>query len=319
MQFLKSAYNKTKNFVKDRYNLLFKGAAVNHLRIQDALRNSDGTYQLTIKFNSYTELKRYQKKLRRVTVSLSSAVAMIIVAVIASPYVMNPNKSSASTFLFKQIKWTTQDSNYANTANYPSDNSGFVKYNSKSSSIQITADASNSITMVTPSANSAGENATAIGSTHTVFVAGNMSDTMYKDVSGNLALKKLFGAACSLSGECAASAGSSCNDGTCGDWWNTSYCGVLVEKSVSTYSSDYTLAVSRCTSLGARLPTVSESSCLNANDIRFRLTAGAYWISGYGGCNAVYGPYGTLQGSSGGFFGPYCQSKTYTARSRCVK
>ena len=107
MQFLKSAYNKTKNFVKDRYNLLFKGAAVNHLRIQDALRNSDGTYQLTIKFNSYTELKRYQKKLRRVTVSLSSAVAMMLIVAIIAPSILNPKRSSAAGYAWTQTNWTS--------------------------------------------------------------------------------------------------------------------------------------------------------------------------------------------------------------------
>jgi hypothetical protein len=105
MNFFKRLLIKTKNFLKDRYHLLFKGAAENHLRIQQALQNPDGTYQMTLKFASYTELKKYQKKLRRITVSLSSAAAMIVVAFIVSPYIMNPNKSAASNYGWTQTAW----------------------------------------------------------------------------------------------------------------------------------------------------------------------------------------------------------------------
>ncbi|NTW26982.1 MAG: hypothetical protein HGA36_01525 [Candidatus Moranbacteria bacterium] len=96
---------KIKAKAVDHYHILFKSAAENHLRIQELIKNSDGTYQLTVKFGSYSELKNYQKKMRRLTVSLSSAMAMVIVAFIVAPYIMNPSRSSAANFLWSQTSW----------------------------------------------------------------------------------------------------------------------------------------------------------------------------------------------------------------------
>ncbi|KKQ45804.1 MAG: RCC1 repeat-containing protein, partial [Candidatus Moranbacteria bacterium GW2011_GWC2_37_8] len=104
---------------------LFKSAAVNHLRIQELMKNPDGTYQLTVKFGSYSELKNYQKKLRRLTVSLSSAVAMVAVAVIVAPYVMNPNRSSAANYSWVQASWDAVG-NIGATIEHPAQGTTYV-------------------------------------------------------------------------------------------------------------------------------------------------------------------------------------------------
>jgi hypothetical protein len=62
----------------DQYHILFKSAPLNHLRIQNATKNSDGTSPITLKFTSYTSLKRYQKKMRFMTASLSLVMLIAI-------------------------------------------------------------------------------------------------------------------------------------------------------------------------------------------------------------------------------------------------
>ena len=186
-----SRVKKIESFFQDRYHLLFKGAAENHLRIQNALKNPDGTYQLTIKFDSYTDLKKYQKKLRRMTVSLSGAMAMMIVAVIVAPYVMNPNKSAAANFIWIQNSWAGTAGATAATK------SGWTGYASKDAS--ITAGATVSLTQSTPSLT--GDGTTDYGGLASTPPAGffvDVSDANNK----KLALKKVIGAACSAAGEC---------------------------------------------------------------------------------------------------------------------
>ncbi|KKQ44420.1 MAG: hypothetical protein US63_C0027G0001, partial [Candidatus Moranbacteria bacterium GW2011_GWC2_37_8] len=50
---IKLFLSKIKTWITDHYHILFKSAAVNHLRIQELMKNPDGTYQLTVKFGSY--------------------------------------------------------------------------------------------------------------------------------------------------------------------------------------------------------------------------------------------------------------------------
>ena len=198
-----SRVKKIKSFFQDRYHLLFKGAAENHLRIQNALKNPDGTYQLTIKFDSYTDLKKYQKKLRRMTVSLSGALAMMIVAVIVAPYVMNPNKSAAANFIWIQNSWAGTAGATAATK------SGWTGYASKDAS--ITAGATVSLTQSTPSLT--GDGTTDYGGLASTPPAGffvDVSDANNK----KLALKKTNGSGCAATAEC-ASTGGTCTGSVC--------------------------------------------------------------------------------------------------------
>ena len=68
--------------MKDYFNFLFKSAAENHLRKQHCVKNSDGTYVCTMSFPSYSALKRYQKSVRRITVSLSTVIILVVIAFI---------------------------------------------------------------------------------------------------------------------------------------------------------------------------------------------------------------------------------------------
>lgn len=122
-----------KNFVgkfcavcKDNTHLLLKSAADNHLRIQQCGKGADGSIQCAVTFSSYSELKRYQKKLRTATISLSSAIAMVLIAAAISPLIFNPSRSSAAIYSWTQTFWkavpagTTGDSSQADFADYAS-------------------------------------------------------------------------------------------------------------------------------------------------------------------------------------------------------
>ncbi|EKD58323.1 MAG: hypothetical protein ACD_56C00148G0004 [uncultured bacterium] len=192
---------KIKNFFKDHYHILFKSAAVNHLRIQEILKSPDGTYNLTVKFGSYSALKNYQRKMRRLTVSLSSAVAMVVVAFVVAPYIMNPSRSSASNFTWTQNAWTSQTSN---VKKYPDNNNGVTEYSSKNDKIDVT---SGKIAMTVPTVASTGDSS-----------YSTAPDGFYLDGSARV-LKKVQGASCASVTECKSGIctnGTCCNDACCG-------------------------------------------------------------------------------------------------------
>ncbi|HAR99579.1 MAG: hypothetical protein US57_C0019G0005 [Candidatus Moranbacteria bacterium GW2011_GWC2_37_73] len=173
----------------DHLHLLFKSAAHNHLRIQNALKNSDGTFQLTMQFESYSELKKYQKKLRTISISLSSALAMTVVAFIVAPYILNPSKSKAASFQWIQNSW-------AGTAGAElATKTGWTNYASKDENITAT-ETGISLTLSTPQ--SVTENADAD------FTGTKTGDGFYTNGSGQLLLKKPTGATCAIGGECAS-------------------------------------------------------------------------------------------------------------------
>lgn len=204
-------WKKTKNWFSDRYHLLFKSAAVNHLRIQEVLKNSDGSYQLSLRFASYSELKQYQRKLRRMTVSLSSAIAMVVVAFIVAPYILNPNRSSAAAFLWTQNSWVGAGTGAVKQ--YPADNSGSTDYTSKNN-IDIS---SGKITLPVPQPSSTGDSSYAGvpgGGFYTADANGN-----YSAVGTSLALKKPVDATCTNVAECntpVCQKGKCCMDACCG-------------------------------------------------------------------------------------------------------
>ncbi|NTW26983.1 MAG: hypothetical protein HGA36_01530 [Candidatus Moranbacteria bacterium] len=205
MQKIKKIIAKIKNWLTDHYHILFKSAAENHLRIQELAKNADGTYQLTVKFGSYSELKNYQKKMRRLTVSLSSAMAMVIVAFIVAPYVMNPSRSSAANFLWSQSSWSGTAAATSTT-----NKTTWTGYVSKDVNINATAvttadHTANTLSLTLPTAATTGEaKVIDVGhdSTFAANLAANPNAGFYTDASGNLTLKRLDGANCTNADQC---------------------------------------------------------------------------------------------------------------------
>src|SRR6266702_2869550 len=78
----KSFFNKAEVFLTDHIFLLFKSAAENHLRIQECKVKSKQGEACNLSFGSYSELKRYQKKVRLFTYSTSSTMASVLIAVL---------------------------------------------------------------------------------------------------------------------------------------------------------------------------------------------------------------------------------------------
>ena len=122
----KNFIGKFRAVCKDNTHLLIKSAADNHLRIQQCGKGADGSIQCAVTFSSYSELKRYQRKLRTATISLSSAIAMVLIAAAISPLIFNPSRSSAAIYSWTQTFWkavpagTTGNSSQADFADYAS-------------------------------------------------------------------------------------------------------------------------------------------------------------------------------------------------------
>ncbi|KKQ51542.1 MAG: hypothetical protein US70_C0016G0015 [Parcubacteria group bacterium GW2011_GWD2_38_11] len=189
MQKIKLIIFKIKAWFYDHFHLIFKSAAHNHLRIQNALKNPDGTFQLTVRFGSYSELKKYQKKVRTISVSLSSAVAMMVVAFVVAPYILNPNKSNAASFQWTQNDWGGVAGIGAATK------TAWTNYVSKDANITAS---DTGISLVLPDPQSVAENADA------EFTGTQVGDGFYTNGSGQLLLKKPTGATCAAGTECAS-------------------------------------------------------------------------------------------------------------------
>lgn len=82
--------------LRDHLHLIFKSAAHNHLRIQQIRRGEHGGVFCTLSFYSFTELKRYQKKVRVFSFGLTSGLAMFLVALVLVPVFFDPSGSKAA-------------------------------------------------------------------------------------------------------------------------------------------------------------------------------------------------------------------------------
>ncbi len=183
---------KIKTWLGDHWRLLFKSAADNHARIERCREGADGAVQCDINFASYLELKKYQKKFRRLTVSLASAVAMVIVAFVIAPYVMNPNSSSASSYFWQQLGWSGGADQNAK-ATHPGDSNGiWTKFFSKSDEVVIDGNGDATLTKATNWREAATD-----FSTNTSKDAALVIDADY------LRLLKLSGATCAAGTDCA--------------------------------------------------------------------------------------------------------------------
>ncbi|HEX8974295.1 MAG TPA: LamG-like jellyroll fold domain-containing protein, partial [Patescibacteria group bacterium] len=139
---LASAWSKTKTFFIDHFHILFKSAAENHLRIQRCKNPSAGDY-CNLEFDSYSELKRYQKRTRILTASLSSTLASVLVAIIIVQAIFPGNNSKGANYTFTQASWTGGVT--SNTATHPApptytDNrSGWNQYGAKDATLTAAA------------------------------------------------------------------------------------------------------------------------------------------------------------------------------------
>ncbi|EKE15915.1 MAG: PKD protein [uncultured bacterium] len=103
---MKIISEKTKIKLMDYFHLIFKSAADNHIRIQRCIQDPNGEVKCDIVFNSYTSLKRFQKRLRRITLSLSGTIILIFVSTLVTQLILPVFKSKAATFDWVQTDWS---------------------------------------------------------------------------------------------------------------------------------------------------------------------------------------------------------------------
>jgi len=72
--------------IKDLYHLIFTYSADNHLRIQKCKRDKNGKIRCNVSFDSYIDLKNYQKSLRRkffLSVCVAALLLLVMLAIFA--------------------------------------------------------------------------------------------------------------------------------------------------------------------------------------------------------------------------------------------
>jgi len=190
---LKNFLHKSKIIFIDYFHLVFKPAADNHLRIQQCQADKSGKIVCSVSFSSYSDLKKFQKKLRQYTVGLGSAVAMVVVALLVSPLIFNPSGSQASNFQWAQTDWSGEVSGEDATKN------GWTSYESIDSGLVAGTD----VTLKTPTPVSTGDaSGYASAAAGTGTAAGTYNSTTIYKASSTLSLKKNETASCSTDGEC---------------------------------------------------------------------------------------------------------------------
>jgi len=122
-------------FFLDHWHLLLKSAAHNHLRIQQCKQKPELGESCNLSFGSYSELKRYQRKIRLFTFSASSTIASVAIAAVVLQLFFPTLKSRGATFIFNQTDWSGGVT--ANTANHADNQTGWNQYQSKDANIEV--------------------------------------------------------------------------------------------------------------------------------------------------------------------------------------
>jgi hypothetical protein len=123
---------KIKTFFQKNRRVVFQSVPKKHLRVKKSkltIQNQNKTKPL-----SYLQLKRYQKKVRLITLSFSSLLASIIIVAITLQF-FPIKSSSAVNFTFAQTDWSGGTS--AVSATHPTNTTGWNKYAEKEAGITV--------------------------------------------------------------------------------------------------------------------------------------------------------------------------------------
>jgi hypothetical protein len=128
---------KISTYLKDLAYLVFKSAAENHLRIQKLKVDPKEGEQCDLSFNSYSDLKKYQRKVRLFTYSATSTVASVLVAVLIIQIFFPSARSQGATKTFTQNQWISQTSNRTSPDGSGNPPSNWTEYGAKDANLAL--------------------------------------------------------------------------------------------------------------------------------------------------------------------------------------
>jgi len=292
--------HKIKIFCIDHWHLLFKDAASNHLRIQELKSRLDSAGACSLEFESYTHLKRYQKKVRILTGSAFSTTVSICVMILMMQVFFPGSKSIGATYTWMQNSWNG-GVDVITTASHDLNKTNWDKFFSKDANIAAGSDVKLAAT-----------SGSFVDTTDADFNAQAKTNVYVSGLgaSGVVYALKLEGATCVNGYECRVGV---CTAGVCHDPWKTSPCGVLVYETdladaywqtvrvicaapqcsggvlVSDNSVIFNVGTNttyparqECKDVGGRLPNLTELVCMYNNNATiggFKTWAGSsfYW------------------------------------------
>lgn len=159
--------------LKDYYNLLIKSTPYNYYRIESCKKDTVGRIHCDVSFDSYSALRKFQKKLRRVTFSATTVIVLLVVTSLVTQLTAPPARfSEAASFSWSQTDW----SGGADPLTYITHGSSGTTYASSTPNLTIDA---NGIYFTT-------EEVLWVQTTDINFQAGDLSNAMTTD--GDVAL-----------------------------------------------------------------------------------------------------------------------------------
>lgn len=313
LRYMKKIIIKTKTFIIDHWHLLIKSPAENHLRILELKVKPVEGENCNLSFESYSDLRKYQKKVRIFTFSLSSTAISVFLAIIAIQILFPAQGIKGATYGWLQNSWAGGAT--ANKPNHTNNQSGWTEYASKDANISAGAGGV-TLNSTTPVWNKASD--------ANMFTNGTKANTYV--TGGNIALLRPIGATgCTVDADCDDGLGKGqgwCNAGTCANPWLSGPCDapaynnikVLRRNLSTTYvwktsasaceppqcgqigaqdgdnlvnpitnpGVDFSLypAQNACKAIGGRLPTLAEGQCLFDNKATYSIAVGAWgWTS----------------------------------------
>lgn len=156
--FLREYLEPARIFIQDHVYLVFKSSAENHLRIQHCKIHPEAGEVCHLTFDSYSDLKKYQKKIRIFTYSFSSTVVSISLAVVALNLFLPSSQTQGATYTWFQTGWLSAPT--ANSTSHPDGENEFTDYVSKDANIAIANPAS-----VSPSSDDSSVTLSAVNAT----------------------------------------------------------------------------------------------------------------------------------------------------------
>lgn len=131
-------FRKLKIFLIDHFHLLFKSAAVNHLRIQQCKENYEIVESCNLSFESFTHLKRYQKKVRILTGSVFSTTVSVFVMILMVQVFFPGSRTLGATYTWVQSSWAG-GVDAVTTATHDLNKTNWNKFFSKDTNIAATS------------------------------------------------------------------------------------------------------------------------------------------------------------------------------------
>lgn len=102
---IQEAFRRYRKIARDYLNLLFKSAHYNYFYVESCRKDPQGGYHFDVYCSSYSALKKFQSRMRRIVFGSSAIIATVIVTSLTTQYIAPAFRAKAAIF---NVSWSSQ-------------------------------------------------------------------------------------------------------------------------------------------------------------------------------------------------------------------